>query len=115
MLFKKSKCENPTVRSQYEEKAANRWKTVLDFLNRLFREPEDEFVVLTLADIKHNIRYVQSTWTPEGLIVQLGIEGDGGTRLVEKNCSEKECVEIFREFYETSDVPNIQEYSEVKF
>lgn len=115
MLFKKSKCERSTVRSQNEEKAANRWKTVQDFLNRLFDEPEDEFVVLTLADIKHNIRYVQSTWTPDGLIVQLGIEEDGGTRLVEKNCSEEECVEIFREFYDTSNVPDIQDYSEVKF
>ncbi len=115
MLFKKSKCERSTVRSQNEEKNADRWKIVLDFLNRLFDEPEDEFVVLTLANIKHNIRYVQSTWTSQGLIVQLGIEENGGTRLVEKYCSEEECIEIFRKFYETSDVADIKDYSEVEF
>lgn len=114
MLFKKTKCEQSTVRTLCEEKAADSWDTVLGCLDELF-DDTDEFVVLTLAEIKHNIRYVQSAWTTRGLTVQLGIEEKDGTRLVEKYCSQEECIGIFRKFYETSKVENIKSYGEVKF
>ncbi len=114
MLFKKTDCERSTVRNQCDEIYADSWETVLDFLNKMFDDPE-EFVVLSLAEIKHNIRYVQSALVTNGLTVQLGIEEENGTRLVEKLCSEAECIEIFREFYNTTNVVNINEYSEVKF
>lgn len=114
MLFTKSECTRSTVRTSSEEKDADRWETVLGCLNELFAF-EDDFVVLTLADIRHNIRYVQSALMAQGLIVQLGIEEEHGTRLVEKICSAEECLEIFRRFFETSEVKNIDSYSEVKF
>lgn len=114
MLFEKTKCERSTVRTQYEEKFADRWETVFDCISEML-DDSDGFVTLTLADIKHNIRYVQSALVSDGLTVQLGIEEENGTRLVEKLCSENECIEIFREFYNTTNVANINEYSEVKF
>ncbi|MDE7229772.1 MAG: hypothetical protein K2N56_04760, partial [Oscillospiraceae bacterium] len=98
MLFEKTRTERSTVRNQCEEVSADSWETVLDFLNKMFDDPE-EFVVLSLAEIKHNIGFVQSAQVEGGLTVQLGIEEENGTRLVEKYCSEEECVEIFREFY----------------
>lgn len=114
MLFEKSKPERSTVRNQCEEADADNWETVLGFLNQLIDEPY-EFVVLSLAETKSNIRFIQSAWVANGLTVQLGIEEENGTRLVEKLCSEAECVEIFRRFYDTSTVENINEYSDVKF
>ena len=78
-------------------------------------EGGDEFVVLTLVDIKHNIRYVQSADVGEKFTVQLGIEEENGTRLVEKLCSESEVIEIFHEFFNTTNVANIDEYTEVEF
>lgn len=114
MLFEKTICERSTVRNQCEEMPADSWETVLDLINEML-DDHDEFVVLTLAEISHNIRYVQSTWTIDGLVVQLGVEEENGTRLVEKYCSEEECVEIFRKFFETSKVENIKDYNEVKF
>lgn len=114
MLFENSKCERSTVRTQYEEKAADSWETVQGCLDELF-EDADDFVVLELADIKYNIRYIQSAWTTRGFTVQLGIEEKDGTRLVEKYCSQEECVEIFRKFFETSKVDKVKDYSEVQF
>lgn len=114
MLFEKSKPERSTVRNQCEEVSAESWETVLGFLNQLIDDP-DEFVVLSLAEIKSNVRFIQSAWTAKGLTVQLGIEEENGTRLVEKLCSEAECIEIFRKFYDTSFVDNVSEYREVKF
>lgn len=115
MLFEKSKYTRSTVRTQNEEKTADSWQTVLDCVNFMIAEGGEEFVVLTLADIKHNIRYVQSAPVGDGFTVELGIEEENGTRLVERLCSAEECVEVFREFYDTSNVSNIDEYSEVKF
>lgn len=114
MLFEKTKTERPTVRNQCEEGSADCWETVLDFLNKMFDDPED-FVVLSLAEIKYNVGFVQAAQVGGWLTVQLGIEDENGTRLVEKLCSEEECVKIFREFYNTTNVANIDEYSEVKF
>ena len=115
MLFGKPKYTRSTVRTQHEEKDANNWQTVLNMVNYMLAEGGDEFVVLTLADIKYNIRYVQSAPVDDKFTVQAGIEEKNGTRLVEKLCSEKEVIDIFHEFFHTTNVSNIQDYSEVEF
>lgn len=115
MLFKNTKCTMPkNVRTQYDEMPADSWEIVCDCLDEMF-EDDDDFVVLTLAEISHNVRYVQARQQDDGIIVQLGVEVEGGTKLVEKLFSEEECVEIFREFYETSNVKNVEQYTEVQF
>ncbi len=83
---------------------------ILDML-----DDEDEFVTLTVGEALHRIRYVQACQFPEGITVQLGIEEGGHTRLVEKTCTEKECLEIFREFYDTASVQNVEAYTPVEF
>lgn len=116
MLFErvKSQTEN-TVKTQDGERSASSWDDVMEGINEMF-EYEDEFVVLTLANISHDVRYIQARYNDDGVTVQLGVEVDGGTKLVEKiGLSEEECVEIFREFYETSNVKNVEQYTDVKF
>ena len=74
-----------------------------------------KFLVLTLQEIRHNIRFVQAAQCDQGIVVQLGIEKDNATKLVEKICSEWECIDIFKEFYNSSAVKNPQDYTPVEF
>lgn len=116
MIFKKEAYSKSTVRTQNEEKYADNWETVFECLEELFND-SDEFVVLTLADdnVKHGIQYIQSAWTADGLTVQLGVEEKDGIRLVERFVSMVECENIFKRFFETSEVENVKDYSEVQF
>lgn len=117
MLFKNTfqNMKDNTVATQDGERAANSWNDVMDCINEMF-EYEDQFVVLTLANISHGVRYVQARYPDDGITVQLGVEVEDGIKLVEKTALyEDECVEIFREFYETSNVKNVEQYTEVQF
>lgn len=117
MLFEKTECEMPyKLRTQTIEREAVDWQDVLDRVLEMFGD-DDEFVTLTLGEARHNIRYVQAARKMRGdqIIVQLGIEDDKYTRLVEKLCGEEECVEIFREFYSSSNVSGLDKYKPVKF
>lgn len=118
MLFKnvEGQTEN-TVETQDGERSAKSWDDVMEGIDEMF-EYEDEFVILTLANISHDVRYVQARYHDDGVTVQLGVEVNDGKniKLVEKTgLSEEECVEIFREFYETSNVKNVEQYTEVQF
>lgn len=106
--------EKRTVRTQEIEKNNPSWDMVEDCLWNMF-EDDDEFVVLSVANACDNIRYVQATQITDGIIVQLGIEDDSSTRLVEKPCTEDECRNIFHEFYQSSHVQNVEEYRPVAF
>lgn len=104
-----------TVATQDGESTAKSWDDVMDGINEMF-EYEDEFVILTLAKISHGVRYMQARYDDDGIVIQLGTEVKGGILLVEKTgFSEEECVEVFREFYETSAVKDVEEYKEVQF
>ncbi len=113
MLFKKTETPRSTVRGQNGELPADSWEAVRSFLDVMFSDP-DEFTVLSLAG-SQPIRYVQAAWTADGFTVQLGVDKDGGTYLIEKICSEEECTALFREYYDTKNVSNIGEFTEVKF
>ena len=117
MLFEKTKCDVPhKLHTQTLERAAKNWQDVLDRVLEMF-DDDDEFVTLTVGDARHNIRYVQAVRDTRGdrIIVQLGIEDENHTRLVEKLCGENECVEIFREFYDSASVRDLDKYKPVKF
>lgn len=88
---------------------------VKDYLQGMFQDP-DQFITLTHAKAKYGVRYVQACIVDPKLIVQLGVEKENSTKLVEKICSNsKECVDIFYLFYETGRVNNLEEYQPVKF
>ncbi len=117
MLFEKTECGVPyKIHTQTIEREAKDWQDVLDHVSEMF-DDADEFVTLTLGEARHNIRYVQAARKMRGdqIIVQLGIEDDKYTRLVEKLCGEEECVEIFWEFYSSSNVSDLDKYKPVKF
>lgn len=116
MTFGKVTCYAPkTVRMQeISDRPASSWEMVRNCLLDMF-EDENEFVVLTLQDIKENVRFVQAAQAESEIVVQLGMEEGDHTRLVEKECSEETCMEIFRKFYDTSQVDEIDAYQPVKF
>ena len=115
ITFQKTICPaDRTVRTQEIEEMSPSWELVAECLWNMF-EDEDEFVVLTTADARSGVRFVQAAQIKDGITVQLGIEEGTNTRLVEKTCSEIECGDIFRDFYHTSHVKDVEKYHPVEF
>lgn len=116
MLFNLDKQERSTIHTQNGGRQAKTMDDVNACLGVLFNN-RDEFVVLTLADskIKHGIQYIQSAWTADGLTLQAGVIENGKIRLVEKIISPFDCEKIYKKFFETSEVDNIKEFTEVRF
>ena len=116
MLFNLDKNEHSTIHTQ---NAGRRVKTLDDIfaaLGKLFND-QDEFVVLTLADskIKHGVQYIQSAWVGSELTLQAGVIENGKIRLVETTISPFDCEKIYKKFFETSEVDNIKDFTEVEF
>lgn len=98
-----SKTENPTK------------EDLKNYLNCLFDE-EDQFITLTLSKAKNGVRFMQACFAGTDLIVQLGLEDNDKTHLVEKTCvRSEECADIFYKFYDYELVDNIEEYKPVQF
>lgn len=115
VFFENSVCNVPrNVRTQEVDRSVDSWDEVMDYILDMF-EDEDEFVTLTVGEVLHQISYVQACQADGGIIVQLGIQEGKKTRLVEKNCTQEECVDIFREFYRSASVQNVGQYQPVKF
>ena len=115
VVFGKTICNVPrNVRTQEVDRPVDSWKEVAGYILDMF-EDEDEFVTLTVGELLHQIRYIQAAQTGSGIIVQLRIEEGEQTRLVEKECTQEECMNIFRVFYESALVQNLEEYTPVKF
>ena len=74
----------------------------------------DQFVTLTAPRAKEDVRFVQACMQNGSVMVQLGLE-ENGNRLLEKVCSQEECIRIFLAFYQGELVPNQYEYREVSF
>ncbi len=106
--------QNTVSTQTVTDQAVSSFQMVEDYLWDMFGD-EDEFVVLTLADILHQIRFVQAAQIKNGLIVQLGIEEGDRIRLVEKECTREECMDIFREYYDSSYVRDVEKYQPVAF
>lgn len=86
-----------------------------DYLNCLLDE-DDQFITLTLAKAKDGVRFVQATFAGTKLIVQLGLEENNKTHLVEKVCDTgKECTDIFYQFYDFGIVDRVADYTPVQF
>ena len=99
VTFKTEPCPSPTVLGSQNGDLHNvSWQQVENGLEDVFGD-SNQFLVLTLQKIRHNIRYVQATQCDDGIVVQLGVENNNTTKLVEKICSEEECIDIFKEFY----------------
>ncbi len=115
VTFQNTVCNVPwNIRTQEQDCSVSSWDEIEDCVLGMFADA-DEFVTLTAGDAPYHIRYVQAAQTGEGIDVELGIEEGDHTRLVGKNCSQKECMDIIREFYQTLNVQNQEKYKPVEF
>lgn len=115
VTFEKTVCKVPwNLRTQEIDRQIEKWWEVEGCLLDMFEE-EDEFVTLTAGEIQHQIRFVQSCTCAEGIVVELGLEDETGTRLVQKICSAEECMDIFLEFFETTAVHDLDSYHPTEF
>ncbi len=115
VLFEKTDCNmERNIRTQEIDKMASSWEMVEECLLEMFLD-DNEFVTLTIQEIHHNIRFIQACQGKDGIVVQLGIEEGEKVRLVEKECMEDECMDIFYEFYNSTYVKDIETYHPVEF
>ena len=79
-------------------------------------ENDEQFLTLSLEKpLYDGVYFVQAARIPDGQIsVQVGIETDSGTKLVEKLMDEVSCAKIMMYFLETAKVEDIEGYTLVK-
>lgn len=115
IFFQKVLCKEPwNIRTQEMDGPVENWEEIEESLRSMF-DDEDQFVTLTAANINSNIRYIQARQCDGEIVVQLGLEEETHTRLVEKMCAEEECLDIFQEFFCSTHVRNPGDYSPVEF
>lgn len=119
VTFEKTRCAVPYRLSTSEwERSISSWDEVEEALEEM-QEGEVEFVILTVGEAPHGIRFIQTCPLPdrEDVTVELSLEEEGKSRsrLVEKDCSMEECIAIFRAFFHTADVPDREEYKPMSF
>ncbi len=77
---------------------------------------DEQFLTLSLEKpLYDGVYFVQAARIPSGAIsVQVGIESEGGTKLVERLTDEVTCAKIMMYFLETAKVDSIDDYEVVK-
>ena len=90
------------------------WQQVELYINKMIQNDE-EFITLTLSEAVYGVRYMQACSVKGGYSLQLGIETDAKTNLVERVCDKKELVERFVQFYEYGFVNDIDQFKPVSF
>lgn len=90
------------------------WQQVQLYINKMIQNNE-EFIVLTLSEAVYGVRYMQACNVNGEYSLELGIETDDKTKLVEKVCDKKELVERFEQFYEYGVVHDINQFKPVSF
>ena len=90
------------------------WQQVELYINKMIQNDE-EFITLTLSEAVYGVRYMQACSVKGGYSLQLGIETDAKTNLVERVCDKKELVERFVQFYEYGFVNDIDQFKPVLF
>ncbi|MDE7245329.1 MAG: hypothetical protein K2O18_15340 [Oscillospiraceae bacterium] len=115
VFFQKIACKEPwNIRTQEVDQPVESWDEIETYIRDML-DDGNQFVTLTAEKINSNIRYVQASQYGCEIVVQLGIEEGEYTRLVEKMCTEEECLDIFREYFFSTHVRNPGDYSPVKF
>ena len=79
-------------------------------------ENDEQFLTLSLEKpLYDGVYFVQAARIPDGMIsVQLGIEQENGTKLVEKLTDEVTCAKIMMHFLDTAKVEDIESYTLVR-
>ena len=90
------------------------WQQVELYINKMIQNNE-EFITLTLSEAVYGVRYMQACSVKGGYSLQLGIETDAKTNLVERVCDKKELIERFTQFYEYGFVHDIDQFKPASF
>ena len=90
------------------------WQQVELYINKMMQNNE-EFITLTLSEAVYGVRYMQACSVKGGYSLQLGVETDAKTNLVERVCDKKELVERFVQFYKYGVVYDIDQFKPVSF
>lgn len=84
-------------------------------LDEAFENDEQFFTLSLEKPLYDGVYFVQAARLPDRSIsVQVGIEDDGGTKLVEKTMDEVSCAKIMMYFLETARVQDIESYTLIK-
>lgn len=115
VTFQNTICNVPwNIRTQEQDHSVSSWEEIEDCILGMFSD-SNEFVTLTAGNAPYHIRYVQAAQTDNGIDVELGIEEGDKTKLVGKDCSQRECMDVFQEFYHTLNVKEQEGYKPVEF
>ena len=90
------------------------WQQVQLYIDKMIQNNE-EFITLTLSEAVYGVRYMQACSVKGGYSLQLGVETDAQTNLVERVCDKKELVERFAQFYEYGFVHDMDQFKPVSF
>ena len=90
------------------------WQQMELYIDKMSQNNE-EFITLTLSEAVYGVRYMQACSVKGGYSLQLGVETDTKTNLVEIVCDKKELVERFAQFYEYGVVHDIDQFKPVSF
>ena len=90
------------------------WQQVELYIDKMIQNNE-EFITLTLSEAVYGVRYMQACSVKGGYTLQLGVETDAKTNLVEKVCDKKELIQRFTQFYEYGIVHDIDQFKPVSF
>ncbi|MCH5270350.1 MAG: hypothetical protein J1E83_06325 [Lachnospiraceae bacterium] len=90
------------------------WQQVQLYINKMIQNNE-EFITLTLSEAVYGVRYMQACSVNGEYSLQLGVETDTKTNLVEKVCDKKELLERFAQFYEYGFVHDMDQFKPVLF
>ena len=116
------KKEKPQAVNKFGIMAENQDKRVPAELNAAMymldeaSENDEQFLTLSLEKpLYDGVYFVQAARIPDGMIsVQLGIEQENGTKLVEKLTDEVTCAKIMMHFLDTAKVGDIESYTLVR-
>lgn len=116
------KKEKPQAVNKFGIMAENQDKRVPAELNAAMYmldeafENDEQFLTLSLEKpLYDGVYFVQAARIPDGMIsVQLGIEQENGTKLVEKLTDEVTCAKIMMHFLDTAKVGDIESYTLVR-
>lgn len=88
----------------------------LERLLQLMLDDPNQFLILTAGNPSYGVSYVQAARIKNNIIdVELGLERDGKSELVQKNCTEEECRAIMTEFFNSTYVEDMDSYKPMQF
>lgn len=90
------------------------WDDVSGYINKMF-DNSQEFITLTLAEAVYSIRFMQAARIEDGISLQLGIEENGATRIVEKICDREQTVAYMDIFFQYGNVEDVAEFLPLEF